>query len=80
MTIPVDQRSNLILSNRCDECRYWSHFYDDGEAATGLCSYPNSLLPVSMAGVANLERESVRGDENTCPVWVAKIVQSRNVS
>jgi hypothetical protein len=33
------------------------------------CAYPISMLPLSMAGYANRERETVKLLSENCPVW-----------
>ena len=58
----------------CMGCRWWADHYGDGtpdDPFVGLCHYPPEKLPTSMAGVANREREPVRGDNATCPCWTA---------
>ena len=59
----------------CSACRYYEEFYPaaDDEPGRGLCSYPASLLPISMAGYALRERETVIESANDCPVWSAPL-------
>jgi hypothetical protein len=59
---------------RCGDCTFSQEFYpaEDGEPGKNLCFYPVILLPLSMAGVANRERETVDPERTDCPCWTAK--------
>lgn len=56
---------------KCAECKYSREFYpaEDGEEGRNLCGYPIELLPLSMQGVANRERETVNPERTDCPTW-----------
>lgn len=60
----------------CSACLYYAEFYPaaDNEPGRGLCSYPASLLPLSMAGYALRERETVPENAIDCPVWTRPTV------
>lgn len=62
------------MDKRCGDCRYSREFYpaDDGEEGRIICDYPIILLPLSMQGVANRERETVNPERTDCPCWTAK--------
>jgi hypothetical protein len=60
----------------CSSCQYFQEFYPaaDGEPGRGLCSYPPALLPLSMAGVACRERETVAENATGCPTYGVGII------
>lgn len=59
---------------RCGDCKYSEELYPADEDSSGrnLCEYPIALLPLSMQGYANRERESVNPENTTCPTWTQK--------
>ena len=59
-------------SGTCQMCRHFSWFYppdDDGDEGRGLCGIPPERLPLSMAGVAMREKESVSPFATGCPMF-----------
>jgi len=58
---------------RCGDCKFSTEFFpaEDGEEGRHLCGYPIPLLPLSMQGTANREREPVNPERTDCPTWTA---------
>lgn len=58
---------------KCADCKYSREFYpaEDGAEGRHICEYPLALLPLSMQGVANRERETVNPERTDCPTWTA---------
>ena len=59
---------------QCRVCRFYEPFITDGpvEEHKGLCRFPKERLPLSMAGFANRERETVPALATTCPTHEPK--------
>jgi len=59
---------------RCADCKYSEEFYpaEYGDEGCNLCNYPIRLLPLSMQGVANRDRETVNPERTDCPTWTEK--------
>jgi hypothetical protein len=55
----------------CGSCKYSIELYpaEHGDEGRNMCEYPIPLLPLSMQGVANRERESVNPEREDCPTW-----------
>jgi predicted Rdx family selenoprotein len=60
-----------VMTKYCKDCKWlevMSWQVEEGQDNFS-CAYPISMLPLSMAGYANRERETVKLLSENCPVW-----------
>jgi hypothetical protein len=71
-----------MTAEKCHTCVYYDELFgaDDDDPAKGLCYFPSALLPLSMAGYANRERETVEANATGCPTWTASAQPAQAVA
>ena len=60
---------------KCEDCEHFSWYYPpdgEGEEGRGLCGIPAEVLPLSMAGYAMSEKETVSPSATGCPTFVQR--------
>ena len=75
---PSPLEPNRPAAVRCVDCEHFSWFYpagDEGDEGRGLCAVPSEVLPLSMAGYAMSEKETVPPSATGCPTFVQRSVE-----